>query len=159
LLLLIIRHGEAEPKSSAKRDEDRALTNRGTETLRANLKVAKELLGDRKVDFILSSTLLRAKQSAEIAREVFRGPSPAISDALHSDSETIDVYKAISKLDSFNVAVLVTHQPLVSRLLAHLLNWNDRNFRFETGSIAIVELSEMRINPEGVLISLVQPLS
>lgn len=158
MLLIIVRHGEAEPKSSAKRDGDRGLTEKGSCALKKNLEIGRALVGDGKVDWILSSPLLRARQSADIAREIFHGPVSEVSTSLVSESEPYEVYQALSRLQSLNLAIIVTHQPLIGRLLAQLLNWNDRNFQFGTGALAIVEVKEMRVNPEGTLLCLIQSL-
>jgi phosphohistidine phosphatase len=153
---MIVRHGEAEPKTSGKPDEERELTDRGTAMLKHNLVLAKEI-ADQNPDVILSSPILRARQSAEIAKEVFDQTEISIDDSLVSYSTPYEVYSNLSKRRGLKSVMLVSHQPLVSQLLAGLLNWNDRYFAFKPATIAIVEVREIRENPEGVLLALLPP--
>lgn len=159
LLLLILRHGEAESKSTGKADEERALTVEGKEKLGMNLNLAKEILRNRSVDLILSSPLLRARQSAELAKEILNSAARVeIDSSLESNSEPYEIYQSLTKNSQRECMLLVSHQPLVSRILAGLLNWNDRYFSFKTGAMAIVQVDEMRLNPEGILVSLISHL-
>ena len=153
MLLIIVRHGEAEPKSSDKPDEQRKLTAAGAERLRNNLVRAKEIAGPT-LDLILSSPLVRARQTAEIASEVFGRASFEIDDSLTPDSTPYEVYRSLSKHSQLQRVMLVSHNPLVSNLLAGLLSWNERYFSFKTGSIAVIETSNTGATMEGVLLSL-----
>lgn len=153
LLLIIVRHGEAEPKSSGKPDDQRALTDAGKTELRRNLMVAKDIVGP-KIDLILSSPLLRARESAKIAKQTFGVPKLEISSFLESGSSPYEVYRLLSKYSKAGSVMLVSHQPLVSQLLSGLLNWDARYFFFGTGTIAIIEVKEFRENAVGVLFSL-----
>ena len=154
MLLIIVRHGEAEPKSTGKLDEDRELTSAGSVRLRHSLDQAKEIVGGGKLDFILSSPILRAKQSAQIAKEVFDLPKIEIDRALESESSPYDVYQSLLKFGKVERVLLVSHQPLVSHLLASLLSWDERYFSFHAGTIAMVSVKELRENPDGVLFCL-----
>jgi phosphohistidine phosphatase len=154
LLLYIVRHGEAEPKSSEIPDENRKLTARGRTQASDNLKVAKEIIG-RKPDLILSSPLLRAKETAEIAKKIFGLDKFEVDEALEPEVSPFQLYRSLGRHSHFERAVIVSHQPLVSRILSGLLNSSDDHFAFSPGSIAIVEIKELNLNPKGVLLSLI----
>ena len=96
MIIYILRHGEAEAKSSQKMDEERRLTSFGKSQLRKSLVIAKEI-GTR-VDLILSSPLVRARETAEIAKEIFNVEKFEIDDrffgALFDPDEQIKEYNA-----------------------------------------------------------------
>jgi phosphohistidine phosphatase len=152
LLLIIVRHGEAEPKSSPKPDEERHLTEEGSKKLRKSLMLVKELVG--RVDLLLSSPLVRARESAEIAKEVFGIKKVEIDSSLEPESTPYELFNSLSKYSKIERVVLVSHQPFVSHLLASVLNWDGRYFSLMTGAIAIIEIGELKANSEGVLLAL-----
>jgi phosphohistidine phosphatase len=157
MLLMIVRHGEAESKSAGKLDEDRKLTEEGSLRLRNNLLLAKEIAGG-KIDLILSSPITRAMESSKIASEVFEQKFE-VDDLLEPESSPYEVFAYLSKRGQLDLVILVSHQPLVSRLLAALLNWNEQYFSFKTGSIAMVDVREMGSNPQGMLQCLLPPFA
>jgi phosphohistidine phosphatase len=112
MLLYLVRHAEAAPGHP---DELRPLTPRGREDARA--------LGERlraeteRVDAVLSSPLLRARETAEaIARELGLRPQPV--DLLAPGATEADVLAAIDGRGA--VVVAVGHQPDCSRIAAAL---------------------------------------
>ena len=153
MLLIVVRHGEAEPKSSQKADEERGLTDEGSRKLRINLSIAREFAG-LKVDLILSSALVRARQSAEIAKEVFGTTKVEVDPSLGPQATPYELYQDLSKYSQFECVLLVSHQPFLSSLLASLLNWDDRYFSFQTGALAIIQIGELTTDPKGVLLAL-----
>ena len=156
LLLIIVRHGEAVPKSSGIPDENRGLTEAGKIGLRENLMLAREIVGSE-LDLILTSPVLRAKESAEIARQVFEASNFEQSMALVSESSPYEVFQSLSKFPALQTILLVSHQPLVSQLIAGLLAWDERRFSFPPGSIAILQLKEFTSNAEATLLTLIPP--
>jgi len=153
LLLIVVRHGEAEPKSSGILDENRGLTAQGKVSMRNTLMIAKEILGPT-VDLVLSSPLLRARESAEIAQTIFGLPGFEVSESLEPEGSPYEVYRSLTKYSQRERVLIVSHQPLVSRILSGLLNWNERHFTFSTSAVAMVEVKELGANPEGVLLCL-----
>ena len=72
--LLLLRHGIAEPRSPDLDDAQRTLTPEGRErSLRQFKRLAELELG---CDLVLSSPLVRARQTAELA--VAAGPAPEL---------------------------------------------------------------------------------
>ena len=73
----ILRHGEAisnkkEVVSCWPEKFHNPLTLKGRRQVRDGIKKLTNLLGDKKIDFIFSSDILRAKQSAEIAGKMLK---------------------------------------------------------------------------------------
>lgn len=120
--IYLMRHGEAESKREGTTDDARRLTKHGEDQVRKNLAFAKENLGAR-IDLILSSPLTRAKQTANIAADLFAVKQSSVDGSLAPESAPYEIYAALSKIDpSFSKSVLlVTHQPLVSHLLEDLV--------------------------------------
>ena len=116
MIIYIVRHGEAEPKSGKMGDDDkRRLTPSGAASLRLVLGLAKQL--GAVVDEIFSSPILRAKESAKIAADVFDLKGFKIMNSLEPITTPYEIYGDLSKLRSSNGVMLVTHQPLVSSLI------------------------------------------
>ena len=119
LVLAILRHGEAEPPA-ARGDAARPLSPAGRRAVGA-LAAGLAREGWRP-DRILSSPMLRARQTAEIVRGAApRAPAIEPLDELLPESEPADVVAALDAHDvAAGVVLLVTHQPLAGRLAAHL---------------------------------------
>jgi phosphohistidine phosphatase len=78
--LYLVRHGLAGVREAGKDDALRPLTKRGAHRTRA---VARRLLGaDIHFDTVLTSPLLRARQTADILHAVGLGPQPAVFASL-----------------------------------------------------------------------------
>jgi phosphohistidine phosphatase len=151
MILYILRHGEAEPKGK-KPDEERALSQKGSERLERTLKLAKSAGVD--ASRILSSPLLRAKQSAEIASRVFGVSQVIISNSLEPESTPAEVYLELQDAKDNAGIILVSHQPLVSQLLSDLLG-SGTNMAMSTGAIARVDVKGHPETGEGTLVFLI----
>lgn len=107
----VIRHGSAEDRAAT--DFERALTARG--------RAEAEAAGDRLArslpppDSIVSSPLVRARQSAEIvARRIgFTGPID-LDDSLVPDAAPAGVRDLVARLGELRHVVLVAHEPILS---------------------------------------------
>ena len=113
LIIYILRHGEAEPKSSHVSDEERHLTTLGSSRLRKNLVIAKQV--GTEIDLILTSPLVRAKESAEIAGDVFAIEKYEIEESLEPTRTPYEVFQSLARYAQVGRVLLVTHQPLASR--------------------------------------------
>ncbi len=122
--LYLIRHGIAAERELYPSDEERPLTKEGDRKTR---KVAQKLLDlGLKFDIVLSSPLVRARQTAEILIEA------GLSSKLENFSELapngdinlwLDWYQAWSKTGGKSLA-LVGHQPDLGNW-AELLVWGE----------------------------------
>lgn len=113
----VIRHGTAEDRAAT--DADRTLTERG----RAEVAAAGDRLASLGVapDSIITSPLLRARQSAEVvARQVgYTGPI-RIAEALVPDAAPAGVRELLEGLRDRRHVVLVAHEPILSAACALL---------------------------------------
>ena len=132
-IIYVMRHGEAEPKTGVRPDDQRHLTSEGKERVMRNLVLAKESFGAR-IDQIFSSPLVRAKETAEVAKGVFDSNRFEIEPSLAPTGTPYEIYGAMSKLDPSAQVLLVTHQPLVTSLIADLIG--SERIEMTTGSIA-----------------------
>lgn len=134
--LFLLRHGRAEPFQS--NDASRALVASGREDVRAILTRQRDKLNA--VSNIWVSPYVRARQSAEIAREVLGLPAECeqVSDLIVPEARISHLVDALyqSGLES---VLLVSHQPLASMLLDALCGPSDEH-DMRTASLAAVEL-------------------
>lgn len=112
--LWVLRHGEAEPHGSKPHDSERVLTDHGREEV---LRSAAELIG-KPLTAIYASPYLRAQETAEIVRSAL-GFAPEIRVVEWLTPDT-DPDKVAEQLVSVSDALLVSHNPLVGKLLSYL---------------------------------------
>jgi phosphohistidine phosphatase SixA len=132
--LFLVRHAEA---ASGEPDELRPLTPAGRAAAR---KLGKHLAGERP-DAVLSSPLLRARETAEqIARAA--GVEPQPHDRL-APGATADDLKAAAG-DRGDTVVAVGHQPDCTSIVLELTG---REIPFEPGAVYELQLDDVR-SPE-----------
>jgi len=140
--LLLIRHAAAVRKGiPANRDRGRPLTPRG----RAKFRVAARGLARivDQPDVLLTSPLIRARATAEIAASAFRSLTPRIEPALAQERVEV-VVAALKKYPADATVAIVGHEPTLSKLLARLLGvrTGDGPFAFKKGGVAMVDLPD-----------------
>jgi phosphohistidine phosphatase len=139
--LLIIRHAAAVPSGTPGiPDDDRPLTPKG----KSKFRVAAQGLAriaDRP-DVLLTSSLPRARATADIAARAFKQLEPRIEPALaHGGVDAI--LAALGKQPREAMVVIVGHEPVLGALLARLLGADDGGkFQFKKGGAALVDLPE-----------------
>jgi phosphohistidine phosphatase len=134
-----LRHGPAgDAATYSGSDFDRPLTPDGSKRI---AREAKALAGlELELDAIISSPLVRARQTAEIvAKEL------GLRDALHLD-ERVGAGFSVAQLDAIlqdyataQQVMLVGHEPSMSLTVGELIGGGDVDFK--KGAIACVELS------------------
>jgi phosphohistidine phosphatase len=114
--IVLLRHGIAEDRGEGKPDEARELTDVGNRRMKQIARGLAELFP--KVDVIISSPLVRARQTADWVARAY-DLSVEISDALSTDS---DVAKFRALVDGLSVcrAILVGHEPTLSAFMLAL---------------------------------------
>ena len=140
--LLLIRHAPAVPNGSVGiRDGERPLTPRG----RARFRVAARGLAriSDRPDVLLTSPLVRARATADIAAAAFKKVTPRVEPAL--GQENLDaVVAALKKYPRDATVAVVGHEPTLSRLLARMLgvHQDDDRFAFKKGGAALLDLPD-----------------
>ncbi len=117
--LLLIRHAPAVRNGSVGiRDGERPLTPRG----RARFRLAARGLARiaERPDVLLTSPLVRARATADIAAAAFKKVTPRVEPAL--GQENVDaVVAALKRCPRDAMVAVVGHEPTLSRLLARML--------------------------------------
>ena len=127
MLVIVVRHAKAAPGGP---DTARPLTDSGRE---AALMLG-ELLAERKLDAVVSSPLLRARETAE-AIAAAAGLEVEIDERLAPGADADSLRAAVAGRGE--TVVTVGHQPDCSEILLELTG---REVRFPTAGFAEVEL-------------------
>ena len=148
--LYFLRHGEAEPAAPGGTDDARQLTDRGRQE---TLAVAQALhRAGVRPEVILTSPLLRARQTGEALEEVF-GVSARVEERLRSGCTLGDLQEVLADRPEARF-VLVGHQPDVSRMVGRLIG--DARVKMQTSCLARVEAEQVEPGG-GTLIWLLSP--
>jgi phosphohistidine phosphatase SixA len=148
----IFRHARADFTDT----DDPPISEQGVSEAARVIELASERFGF-KPTAIVSSPVLRAKQTAELARKRLSHKPKVIEDpCLYGDSAPSEVLEFLSGLKKDDKVVLVSHMPLIFELL-----YNMTGGRFEVellnGSIAAVRFKGKASEGKGVLTWLIQP--
>jgi phosphohistidine phosphatase len=137
--LYLIRHGLAEPRGPAWPDDQRRpLTERGMARLAKEVR-ALDALGVV-LDAILTSPLVRTRQTAEIVASGFRQRPPVVSlDALAPDGSAAAVVAALEAQAKRRRVALVGHEPGLGELAARLIGAG-RAIGFKKGAICRIDV-------------------
>jgi len=154
LILQILRHGKAETRVSASSDDERHLTKFGADQVRRSLVIARQI--GTKVDSILSSPIVRARETAEIAREEFELADFTVEDVLEPSRSPLEVFQRLSEFEMSSGILLVTHQPLISGLVSSLLNSDEKYFSLRAGTMARIDVEDLS-HHRGTLMFLLPP--
>lgn len=154
--LYVIRHGLAEERGDRWPDDNkRPLTDEGISRMR---KAARGLarLGVT-VDVVLSSPLVRARQTAEIvAAGLDPRPSLVNIDSLAPDGSYAAIVADLEKHGRKTRIALVGHEPAVGELAARLIG-SRHPLEFKKGAVCRIDLDEIPPGGPGHLRWLLTP--
>jgi phosphohistidine phosphatase len=139
MLLYLLRHADAG--SYAASDELRALSEKGVRQAR---DVAR-FCGTHEVapEVVLTSPLLRARQTAEIAAKETGSELivvPWLTSGMAPD-EALNELRSFSKMKS---VMLVGHEPDFSQLAARLLGMSAERLRLRKASLTCIEVDNLK---------------
>jgi phosphohistidine phosphatase len=141
--LILIRHAIAVDRSPDIPDDARPLTQEGRKRFRQAARGLARLFPTP--DLLLSSPLLRARQTARIASRAWRLPVTD-EDALGGGSVS-DLQAALRRVPTQSTVAMVGHEPQLSEFLAHILGSSQPDrLTFKKGGAAVVDLPA---GPEG----------
>ena len=134
--LLIVRHGIAGERDAGRWPDDalRPLSARGVLRARQAARGVRKLV--RRPVRVLSSPLLRARQTAAILTEVAGWPRASLSPLLAPEASAAAVLALLARSQESCVA-LVGHQPALGRLLGSCLAGNSGRTAFELRKMGI----------------------
>ena len=146
----ILRHAKAEEGGPGTSDEERELTAGGHETMRSVARAIARL--EPKLDAILTSPLVRARQTAEpVARALTLEDKLIESDALVPDADPKEILREIGKR-GLPRAMVVGHMPHLGRLLGYLLTGRpDTSIDLKKAALARIHFDGDAPNPPGTL--------
>ncbi len=137
--LYFLRHGDAEDPRPDLPDAQRALTEEGVRTTES------EALGLRKLGLapgvILTSPLLRARQTAEIVARALGAGEPIAEDELASGCDIDRLARALSRHPGHEQVIVVGHEPDFSTMIGELVG--GAKVELKKGGLALVSLSEV----------------
>jgi phosphohistidine phosphatase SixA len=145
MIVTIWRHGEA---GRAPTDRQRELTGKGLDDIGFGchqFSLALQARGMAAPDLILYSPWVRTEQTAEVVSSAFTHARTRELGALQPGGTVAMVESAVAAQQASVPCpahlVLVSHQPLVSELLAHFLGAPGEVPSLSPGALATVELS------------------
>ncbi len=140
--LYLVRHATAS--DIAPSDAERELTREGKEEAHIVGSALAEL--GVKPSRVLSSPLMRARQTAEIAAQALKVHGEVeLADELTNGTPTQTLLRALKPCSSEDEILLVGHMPSLSEHLALLIGAkNGQGLSFGKGGVACVELNELR---------------
>ncbi len=156
----MLRHGKAEERSLAvKSDAKRKLTEEGKKELCCIAKSIKNM--NIKFDFIASSPLLRARQTAEIVHSHVKSKKRTISywNELRPESDIMLVMRRLTLLNPVASVLLVGHEPLLSSLISIMISPNNHNvaISIKKGGLAHIQGFVKNSTVSGTLRSIMTP--
>lgn len=157
--LYIVRHAIALPHGTpGMRDDDRTLTEEGIDKMRGAAAGLHRL--GYVPELLLSSPLIRARQTSEILLEEFgKDVRVKICPALAPSGNRMDLYREIAqtgnKRDSL---MLVGHQPSLGEIAGEIA-WGtpDCFVDLKKGGFCAIEMEEIQRIPKGNMICLLPP--
>jgi phosphohistidine phosphatase len=160
-----MRHGIAADlgEGGVLKDADRPLTLEGRARMKQAATGVREL--DLKFNVILSSPLLRARQTAEVVAEVLdlqhkvkilNSLAPGCA-FIEGEGKHAEIFLELGAYQ-FDRALLVGHMPDLSELASFLLTGNrNLNIEFKKGSICAIEVASLPPRGPGLLRWLMAP--
>src|ERR1700752_955106 len=156
LELYLIRHGVAAERGEEYPDDSkRPLTSEGIARLRKEAK-ALDPLGVS-FDLILSSPLVRARQTADVFAETLKSkPAVTVTDALTPAGSPAGVIQELAKHMRKARIALVGHEPNMGELAAHLIG-SKGPLPFKKGAICRIDFAVFPPKGKGALCWFVTP--
>ncbi|MFQ6538485.1 MULTISPECIES: phosphohistidine phosphatase SixA [Aphanothece] len=150
--LLLLRHGIAAERRPDHPDQARALTPEGRQRTAAVLSQLHRLgVG---ADRLLSSPLVRARQTAELAVAAGLAPAVTLTDALAPGGDPLPL---LADLAAGGRLLLVGHEPDLGDLAARLIGAPPGSIALKKAGLAVLDLPTPRTPGQACLRLLLAP--
>ena len=146
--IYLIRHADAEKSSPSKKDYERKLTPEGISSIKAAVEGWKNLISS--FDYIVSSPLKRAIQTAEIVAKAFHYKEEIATDKRIAGGNTEDLIEIANSLDGKEIA-FVGHEPDFSKHVSALISSSGSYVNFKKGMIAKISFENKARLAKGTL--------
>ena len=138
--LLVIRHGQAEPRAEGGSDASRRLTEDGRKKLRRGAKGLHKLVPE--LDALISSPLVRAVETAAIVAEAYGGLSVEETPLLEPEREPKELADWLAARSASTLAI-VGHEPLLSHAVSWFLSGLRTSFlELKTGGACLLSFPD-----------------
>lgn len=156
--LYILRHGEAgKSLPSGGRDSERALTVSGKEEI---LEIAGALAKlDVKFDFVATSPLKRAVQTAEVVTKELKVKKGKVEEwnELKPEGSRPELYRKLSQFKQESSVLVVGHEPYLSTMISELVFGGTGGIILKKAGLAKIGLTTLQPKPKGELRWLLTP--
>lgn len=152
----LLRHGMAENAQPGASDGERRLTEEGARAVAAVAERARAAIVAPSL--ILSSTYVRAIETAEIAARVlgYTGPIARLA-TLQPTGSPFEAWDDIRAHQPDGPVLVAAHEPLLSGLAALILEAPMLRLQIGTASMVAVEVERLSANPNGLLKWMITP--
>ncbi len=150
--LYLLRHGVAVDRADFKDGDDRLrpLTSEGRRKTTRAAKGMKHL--GLSIGLIVSSPLVRARETAGIVAKELGVRRPRVSELLAPSADEEEMLNYLASLRTTRSVLLVGHEPALGILAARLTGAGTPRFiRFKKGALCLVSLERRRPRPRGCL--------
>jgi phosphohistidine phosphatase len=148
--IYLIRHGIAEARGDAWPDDNkRPLTEDGIKRLRKSFRGLAQI--GVSFDVVLTSPLVRARQTAEIAAsQVDPRPHVVVVESLSTEGSSQAVLADLEKQSRRSKIALVGHEPGIGELAARLAG-SRHPLEFKKGAVCRIDLRNLPVAGPGAL--------
>ena len=157
--IYLLRHGIAAPANEDNQfsDAKRALTPEGATKMREVTAGLKKL--GVTFDLVVSSPLLRAKETADIIVEGLKIKEPTREwKQLEPDGSIEELMSQLQKHQQKGSVLLVGHQPFMGFLACYLVFGSDKvSLAFKKGGICCIRVDDLRLKSAGELVWMLPP--
>ncbi|MBI3316726.1 MAG: phosphohistidine phosphatase SixA [Candidatus Omnitrophica bacterium] len=158
--LFLLRHGIAENQNPLYFPEDskRPLTEKGKKEVRKVAQKMRDL--EFKIDLILSSPFVRAKQTAEIAAEMYKKSPLEFSEHLACGGSAGALMKELkTRYQKRENILIVGHEPYLSNLASVLISGKPiANIDLKKAGLIVLKVDEeLRLGPCATLKLFISP--
>jgi phosphohistidine phosphatase len=155
-VLYILRHAIAEDRRPGLADARRVLTDEGRDKLKRVLLRARS--AGVELSLILTSPLLRARQSAEMAADVLKyGGTIVETKALAPQASVEETWTEIRRRASQGAILVCGHEPHLSKLVAHVLASPNLQVDMKKGALVRITFDRTSPQPQGTLEWMLSP--
>ncbi len=141
MLLYLLRHANADVP--ARSDSERWLSDKGVLQAKHVGRFCQRM--GFKPEILLSSPLVRARQTAEHFATEISADAPEIADFLATGMEPEAALTGLQAYAQFESVMIVGHQPDFSMLIAHLTGMLDgANINIGKGSLTLLDVAQLR---------------
>lgn len=157
--IILVRHAKAEAHdpNTWPDDDQRPLTAEGRAEQRAATRAMKRM--GLKFDFLLTSPLLRARETAELVAKGYRwGETPQLAEELGHGYAVAAIVRLLAKFPPGSTVALVGHEPDLSALTGALTTKDGRlNIAVKKSGVVGIEFDGPAEAGKGTLIYHLKP--